>query len=349
VEAADGATNFTLSPDGATVIASGHSGALTSIVRFPVNGGAAAPLLTVSSNVWFLDAGAGGSIYASMVDRPVDVVRFGPDGGGLERLASFPQVPDLTTMTVLPDGRAVVPVRASSLVRLMAVQKGKEPTPLLTTSEETGAPVAACGAHEVALMVGPEPRETIAFGEPASGRLVRRISPGKGVVDSMSCSPDGITVFFSARGVVWSVPAAGLAAGAEPRRIRAGDSVVADPSGRRLIVQMQEGAKLHRFSVPLNGERETEIPADTSISLAPMQLSPNALRADGRLLTSLLPRDSWFNPPGIVETQGGRITRIPSDNLSDYQSVGWTPDGHVMALRIGVRATLWKFEPAWRR
>ena len=75
-----------------------------------------------------------------------------------------------------------------------------------------------------------------------------------------------------------------------------------------------------------------------------MQLSPNALRADGRLLTSLLPHDSWFNPPAIVDTKSGRLTRIPSDNLSDYQSVGWTPDGQVMALKIGARATLWKFQ-----
>jgi hypothetical protein len=46
-----------------------------------------------------------------------------------------------------------------------------------------------------------------------------------------------------------------------------------------------------------------------------------------------------------VDTQTGRITRLLSDNSNDYQSVGWTPDGQVMALRFGLRATLWKFEP----
>jgi eukaryotic-like serine/threonine-protein kinase len=342
---ADGGRNFTVSPDGTSVIASAHSGALTTIVRFPASGtGRGTPLLTVTGIPWFLDAGPGESVYASMVDRPVDVVRFAPDGTRVEVLASFPQVPDLTTMTVLPDGRAVLPVRASSRVRLMAVEKGKAPAPLVNTTEETDAPVAACGSREVALMIGPEPHETIAFAEPASGRLVRTITPHKGPVVSMSCSPDGTTVFFSARGVIWSVPASGLAAGGEARKIRAGDSVVADASGRRLVVQTQEGSQLHRFGVPLDGDPEVEIPADRSITAAPMQLSPNALRADGRLLTSLLPRDSWFNPPAIVDTATGRVTRIPSDNLSDYQSVGWTPDGQVMALRIGLRATLWKFE-----
>jgi WD40 repeat protein len=338
----DGGRNFAVSLDGKSVIASAHSGALTRILRFPTSGTeAATPLLTVTGTPWFLEAGLGESFYASIVDRPVDVVQFSTDGTRVERLASFPQVPDLTTMTVLPDGRGVLPVRAASRVRLMAVQKGKEPAPLVNTMEETAAPLAACGSREVALMIGPEPHETIAFAEPASGRLVRTLTPHKGTVDSMSCSPDGQTVYFSARGIVWSTPAS---AGGEARKIRAGESVAADPSGHRLIVQLQEGSQLHRFSVALDGGPEREIPVDTSITGAPMQLSPNAMRADGRLLTSLLPRDSWFNPPAIVDTVTGRVTRIPSDTLSDYQSVGWTPDGQVMALKIGLRATLWKFQ-----
>jgi len=35
----------------------------------------------------------------------------------------------------------------------------------------------------------------------------------------------------------------------------------------------------------------------------------------------------------------GRITRIPSENTSDYQLIGWTLDGKLMALKIGLRAT----------
>ena len=344
---ADGGANFTLSLDGKSVISFAHSGALTRIFRFPVSGsGASTQLLTVTGTVWFLEAGPGDSFYANMVDRPVNVVRFAPDGTRLERLATFQQVPDHTTMAVLPDGRAVVPVRASSELRLMAVQKGKDPAPLVNTTEETAAPVTACGSREIAFMVGPEPHETIAFAEPASGRMVRTIAPGKGPVDSIACSPDGKTVYFAARGVVWSIPSAG--ASGEARKIRSGDGVVADPSGRRLIIQVQSSMQLHRFSVPLDGGSEREIPADSSIPVASLPLSPNALHADGRLLTPLLPHDTWFNPPGMIDTVTGRITRIPSDNLSDYQSIGWTPDGQVMALNIGLRAALWKFQPVPR-
>jgi hypothetical protein len=276
-----------------------------------------------------------------MVDRSVDVVRFPPDGSRQERLATFPQAPDATTMAVLPDGRAVLPVRASFRVRLMALQKGKDPAPLINTTEETAAPVAACGPHEIAFMIGPGPHETVAIAEPASGRLVRTLAPGKGPVDSISCSPDGKTIYFAARGVVWSIPSSS----GEARKIRAGDGVVADPSGSRLIVRVQESPQLHWFNVPLDGGAEREIPVDSSFLAAPLPLSPNALNADGRLLTSLLLRDAWFSPPGMIDTVTGRITRIPSENLSDYESLGWTPDGQVMALKIGLRATLWKFQP----
>ncbi len=205
--------------------------------------------------------------------------------------------------------------------------------------------MASCGPREIAFMMGPEPHETIAFAEPASGRVVRTIAPGKGSVDSLACSPDGKMLYFAVRGVIWGIPSTGPSGGGEARRIRAGDAVVADPSGRRLIVQAQESAQRHWFSVPLDGDPEHEIPRDTSVSVAPLALSSNALNADGRLLMPLLLRDSWFNPPGVIDTVTGRITRLPSDKQSDYQSIGWTPDGQMIALKIGLRATLWKFEP----
>lgn len=341
--------SFAVSLDGKSILSSMHSGALTRILRFSLSGAKlATQLLTVTSSVWFLDAGPGESIYANIVDRPAEVVRFAPDGTRVERLASFSLTPDQTTMAVIPDGRAVVPVRASSRLRLMVVQKGKDPAPLVNTIEETAAPLAACGSRELAFMIGPEPHETIAFADPASGRVVRTISPGKGPVDSISCSPDGKTVYFAARGIIWGISSSGLSPGSDAKKIRAGDGVVADPSGRRLIVQTRLSPKNQWFSVPLDGGPEHEILADISSSVAPLALSPNALNADGRLLMPLVPRDSWFNPAGMIDTGTGRITRIPSDNLSDYQSVGWTPDGQVMALKIGLRATLWKFQPVSR-
>jgi len=70
-------------------------------------------------------------------------------------------------------------------------------------------------------------------------------------------------------------------------------------------------------------------------------LSPNALSADGRLLEPLDLRDSWFNPPSLIDAATGRLTRIAADDVS----MAWLPDGRIIALRIGLHSTLWKFQP----
>jgi WD40 repeat protein len=244
-------------------------------------------------------------------------------------------------MTILPDARVVLAIRASGQNRLMVVQRGKDPAPLVNTTEETMAPVSACGPSEVAFMLGPAPHETIAFTDPASGRLIRRISPGKGPVNSVSCSPDGGTLYFAARGMIWSIPSSG----GEARKIRRGQSAVSDPAGRSLVVKVIENPEMRLFSVPMDGSPEREIRFDHSIAMSRSQLSSNALSADGRLLVPLAPPDSWFNPPAVIDTTTGHVTRIPSDNQSDYRSLGWMRDGQVMALKNGLRAMLWKFKP----
>jgi hypothetical protein len=44
---------------------------------------------------------------------------------------------------------------------------------------------------------------------------------------------------------------------------------------------------------------------------------PRQLRRHGRLLLPLQPRDSWFNAPGVLDMATGRLTRLPSDDVSD--------------------------------
>jgi hypothetical protein len=89
---------------------------------------------------------------------------------------------------------------------------------------------------------------------------------------------------------------------------------------------------------------EKEIVTDGTLPLAPFEvLSPNSLSADGRLLHPLQLPDSWFNAPGLVDTATGRLSRIPSDDASDYSSMAWLPDGRILALHTGLRSTLWKF------
>jgi eukaryotic-like serine/threonine-protein kinase len=257
-----------------------------------------------------------------------------------KRSPVFPSFPTPDVIALLPDGRAVVPALAGGRTRLMAAERGKYSVPLIATSEETAAPLTSVGAREIAFVIGPVPRETIALAEIANGRITRRIAPGKGVISSLGSSPDGKVIYFAAGNSIWAIPSSG----GDARMICSGDSVTADPTGRGLVITRIEASKLRLFRESLDGKSEHEIAVDDSVPLFPEILAPNALRSDGRLLTPLAPRDSWFNPPGIVDIANGRVTHIQSENTSDYNSMAWLPDGQLMALQIGLRATIWKFK-----
>jgi hypothetical protein len=280
-------------------------------------------------------------VYVNLVDRPAELVRLSPHSDRDEKLASFPQLSTPDVIALLPDGRAVVPALAGGHARLMAAEIGKDAVPLIATGEETAAPLTSVGPREIAFVIGPAPRETIAVAETANGRITRRIAPGKGVINSLASSPDGKALYFVAGGTVWGIPSSG----GEANMICSGDSVAADASGRGLVVSRVETSRMRLFRVALDGKSEQEISVDNSVPFFPQILSPNALRSDGRLLVPLAPRDSWFDPPGIVDTANGRIIRLRSDNASDYHSMAWLPDGQVVALKIGERATIWKFKP----
>ena len=333
--------NWAVARDGKSVLAAMPAGSLVHVVSIPRSGRSPIrTLLTVTQNVWGMDLGSDGSMYVNLVDRPADLARLSPYGDRDERFASFPQLSTPDVISLLPDGRAVVPANAGDRARLMAVERGKDAVPLIATAEETAAPLTSVGLSEIAFVIGPTPRQTIALAEIANGRIIRRIAPGKGVINSLASSPDGKELYFAAGNSVWAIPSSG----GETRMICSGDSVTADPSGRGLVISRIETSKMRLFRVALDGKSEQEISVDDSVPLFPQILSPNALRSDGRLLAPLAPRDSWFDPPGIVDTANGRITRIPSDNTSDYHSMAWLPDGQIVALKIGLRATIWKFK-----
>ena len=223
----------------------------------------------------------------------------------------------------------------------MVADKGKEPVPLVLTTEATSQPVTPAGPREIAFIIGSAPHQTIALADIASGRVTRRIPLTKGEIQSMASSPDGKTLYCAAGGNIWAVSSSG----GEPRMIRAGDSVTADPSGRQLVIAAHDSSKFRLFRVPVGGGSEQEIMTDVSVPLIGYPLSSNALSTDGRLLQPLQPLDSWFNPPGLLDTATGRITRLAADDVSDYHSMAWLPDGRIMALRIGLRSTLWRLQP----
>ena len=337
---------WTVAGDGESVLAALPAGSITRIVTIPTSGQSAArTLFTVTSSVWYLEAARDQGLFVNLVDRPLELVRLSSGGAGpSERIASFPVGGGHDQILLLPDGRTVAPARASGRTRLMAAEKGKDPLPLVNTQEETAAPMTLAGPREIAFVIGPSPHNTIALAETATGRIVRRIAPGKGVINGLTAPADGGTLYFCAGGSVWAIPSSG----GEARAVSTGEYAVMDISGRSLIVVRRESSHIRMFHVPLDGAPEREISLDSSIPLYGDHggyFSSGSIDAKGRLLIGLSPFDSWFNPLGILATDTGRVTRVAGETLSDHHSGVWTPDGRILSAQVSMRATIWKFRP----
>jgi hypothetical protein len=335
-----GAPDYAVRRDGKSVLIAQEQGEFTRVISAPAHGrGPAQTLFTATHEIWGVDTAPDGSVYACVTDLPAELVSRPLDRDQAETLARFPEVSDPDLMTVLPDGRVLLTVLNSERARLVVVQRGKNPVPMVATTEETSTPVTVAGPREIAFLIGASPRATIAFADTETGRITRRISPGKGEIVSLAASPDGATLYFASGDMIWSIPSVG----GEARKIRPGNRVVVDPSGRALLVSLPESPNMRLFRVPLDGAPEAEVPVDAARALRYLHLSAGSWNADGRLLASF--HESWFAAPALLDTRSGRVQPLPYDKTSDYVAMVWEPDGRMVALRVGNRSTLWRFAP----
>ena len=338
----EGAGALAVTRDGQSVLTVVPVGNLYRVVAIPRNGRSSVrTLLALTADVGSFDAGADGSLYIDQTERPFNIVRFPPAGGHPQTVAAlrgdFNQTP---AVVALPDGRIVSQQLVGGRSRLAVFEAGKEPVPLVNTEEQTSPPVALAGRGEVAFAIGPESQREIALASYANGRITRRFPFRKGPFFAIAATPDGKTLYCSAAGGIWSVPSTG----GEPTRVRDGSGVAVDPGGNFLLVQTIESNKVRLFRVPLHTGAEQEIPLHGPVPLAAIQIG-SAIAKDGRLLASLGNQDSWFNPPGLIDLATGSIRRIPTDQLGDYLSMDWSPDGRAVAAVLGLRSTIWKFQP----
>ena len=226
----------------------------------------------------------------------------------------------------------------------MVVEEGKEPVPLVNTSDQTLTPAAALGLSEVAFIIdssSPRPHREVGIAEVSTGTILRRIAFDHGVITSLAATPDGKTVFLASGGSIWSVPSAGGA----PKKIRSGDSMGVDPTGKYLLVQVVENPAPRLVRVPLDGGAEQEIPLTGPYHLTFQPIHSEMIGKDGRLVAPLTSPDSWFFSPGVVDLATGRMTRIPVENYFDYLFLAWGRDGQIIGTAKGLKSTLWKFEP----
>jgi hypothetical protein len=101
----------------------------------PIDGHAPAQqLFTLTGYLESLSIGPDGDIYLDEAERPMEIIRFFPEGGRVERIATV-QKPVGDYFAALPDGRAVWAEYAAGHSRLMIGAEGKEPASFVSTSE----------------------------------------------------------------------------------------------------------------------------------------------------------------------------------------------------------------------
>jgi hypothetical protein len=112
-----------------------------------------------------------------------------------------------------------------------------------------------------------------------------------------------------------------------------------------LVVARNLSSRISLFEVSAARGSERAIPFDRTSPLFNLYISPGTIRSDGQMLVPLNVADSWFNPLAQLDLKTGRITRLAGDGVSDLPSAAWTHDGGIVASRLGLVSTIWKFTP----
>ena len=326
--------------DGKHALISSPRGDTFQVTSIPLSGRVAPQtLFDLDQPVYSLDPGPHGSIYLDQNDRESELVRFSPEGGPVEKIASLANPNGLDDFAVLPDGRAIWAEGTGSRARLILVEPGKSPSPLISGNEETAGPMTAVGSDEVAFMIGPQPRHTIALAALSTGRIIRQLAFDHGTVTELAASPDGKTLYCVADGAVWSLP---LARG-EARELATGDSIAVDASTDSLVVEVRGRRSSRLVRVPLAGGPEQEIPGQYHLGYV---LDAGSIR-NGEIVAPMS-SPTWYWPPGIFDLATGKAATIPLDYTSDFHYMDWTPNGRIMAVTMDWVGTIWKFSPEKR-
>ena len=178
-------------------------------------------------------------------------------------------------------------------------------------------------------MAGAGSDQTIAIASAGDGRIIRRLQGCKGkFVTSLAASPDGNTLFYITEGSLWEIPAHDGTA----RKIAAADGVAVAPNGKDLVVSLVEKAGVRLVRIPLSGGAAQDIRVESGISIDPIPLGGTSLRADGKLLVGIVPRDSWFFRPAVLDLASGTLTRVPLSFTGDTFMLGWAGDGRILSF-----------------
>jgi len=131
------------------------------------------------------------------------------------------------------------------------------------------------------------------------------------------------------------------AGGGEPRKIGSADSVAPFPNGKELLVirREKEGEKLYRLTL---GGGESPVPFTNEFVLNE-SMSPTAIRADGKVVITVLRPDSWWDEIGILDPATGKVQKLSVPYSGDEFAPAWTADGRIICTGYQMQGSLWRF------
>jgi hypothetical protein len=336
-----------VSGDGQSALTELLAGDLHRIVAVPrSSSGPARTLLSLPISPSYIAGGPAGSVYVDQVDRPTEILRFKPSGGAAVRIVGpfRPKTGSVWSLVEFADGRLLIPAAVSGKAVLMVAAEGQEPKPFITAigaDEETALPAVLLAGKDVAFLIGGAADLTIAIATP-DGRIARRLNGvRKGGIHSLAASPDGKELYYAQETTIWRIPAAD----GTPTKVCQGKGVAVNPKTGELVIHNEPKGEVQLLRLAKVGDAPEPIEFTGNASIVTVPLAAKAVDADGRILVTAVPKDSWFYGPAIVEPAKKTLTLVPVSVEGDIMPTCWANNGELLGLCAGIRAEIWRYRP----
>jgi WD40 repeat protein len=331
-----GGESFGIGADNQSVLLRVSLGEGYAVARIPRDGsGASRVVLSSTSRIASLDGGPDGSIYVDQIERGCIWVRYDPRTRASERHSLNPRCGN--QILPLPDGRILDNSNEGLTRRVLLLEPGQPPRRFLAVDQPTADP-APLGNDRVLIRFGAR-LDTLLVTAIATGQVTARV-PWFPDVSRYTGSPNGKTIYYARAGVIWEMPATG----GESRRVRDGDLVTVDPSGRYLVVAVNAADRIRLFHVPLDGTPEREIPIRGPLRFSAEAINLRAIAPDGRILFTGVSTSLWHWQAALLDPRTGAVEILPGGEHADTDA-SWTHDGKVWIVGDDLESTMWRYRP----
>jgi hypothetical protein len=262
-------------------------------------------------------------------------VRYDPRTRASERHSLNPRCGN--QILPLPDGRILDNSNEGLTRRVLLLEPGQPPRRFLAVDQPTADP-APLGNDRVLIRFGAR-LDTLLVTAIATGQVTARV-PWFPDVSRYTGSPNGKTIYYARAGVIWEMPATG----GESRRVRDGDLVTVDPSGRYLVVAVNAADRIRLFHVPLDGTPEREIPIRGPLRFSAEAINLRAIAPDGRILFTGVSTSLWHWQAALLDPRTGAVEILPGGEHADTEA-SWTHDGKVWIVGDDLESTMWRYRP----